>query len=327
MSPEQAKAIPIDRRSDLFAAGIVLHEVLTGRRLFQGENEFDTFRKIAEGEIDPPSAIIPSLPKDLDRVVLRALDRDRDARFQTAAEFLEALEAAYMPAPVRDVAASVERRCGTRLGERRAALARMIEGSVAPMDPSQSPRVEQATIPSIPSAIRRASEGTMGASTRDFETSASRRKWWVVGALGAALAVVVAIVAVTTTDASPLQFATTFAAPVAPSMALSANPTSDDSIEIALSADAPIESVRAMGTRSVSVNGSHATLVVAKWDGTLGIDAVLKGGRTAHVDADAAGVRDLKLVTGPKGGMPALGRGPIAAPIPTHELQSNPYAQ
>jgi serine/threonine protein kinase len=327
MSPEQAKAIPIDRRSDLFAAGIVLHEVLTGRRLFQGENEFDTFRKIAEGEIGPPSAVVPSLPKDLDRVVLRALDRDREKRFQTAAQFLEALEAAYMPAPARDVAASVERRCGARLGERRSALARMVEGSVAPLDPAQSPRVEQATIPSIPSAIRRASEGTMGASTRDFETSASRRKWWVVGALGVAAVAAIAIVAVRVGDSSPFEAATTFAAPVAPTLASASSPTASDSVELALAADFPIESVRAMGTRSVSVQGAHAHLVVSKWDGTLGIDAVLKGGRTAHVDADAAGGRDLKLLIVPNAALPPLGRAPTPAATSTHELQSNPYAQ
>ncbi len=213
MSPEQAKAIPIDRRSDLFAAGSVLHEVLTGRRLFQGENEFDTFRRIAEGEIGPPSAIVPGIPIELDRVVMRALDRDRDARFQTAAEFLEALEAAYMPAPARDVATTVERRCGTRLAERRSALTRMVEGAIAPLDPVQSPRSEQATIPSIPSAIRRATDGTMGASTSDFEVSAARRKWWIAGVGAGAVVAVAAVVTFAVADSSTLDTATSFGAP------------------------------------------------------------------------------------------------------------------
>jgi serine/threonine protein kinase len=329
MSPEQAKAVPIDRRSDLFAAGIVLHEVLTGRRLFQGENEFDTFRKIAEGEIGPPSAIVPGIPVELDRVVMRALDRDRDTRFQTAAEFLEALEASYMPAPARDVATNVERRCGARLAERRSALARMAEGSVAPLDPEQSPRVEQATLPSIPSAIRRASIETMAASTSDFEVSAARRKWWV-GGVGAFVAIAaVVLLAFAMDDSSPLQTATSFGAPLlsaglaAPSASA---PSTDDSIELALTADASIESVRAMGTRSVSVQGAHARLVVAKWDGVLGIDAVLKGGRTAHVDADATSGHDLKLVVTPKVAPPAAPHAPpAAAAVPTRELQSNPY--
>ncbi len=332
MSPEQAKATAIDRRSDLFAAGIVLHEVLTGRRLFQGENEFDTFRRIAEADIVPPSSTVAGIPRDLDRVVMRALERDREERFQTAAEFLEALEGAYMPAPARDVAAAVDRRCGQRLAERRSALARMVEGSVAPLDPAASPRVEQATLPSIPSAIRRASDGTMGASTRDFATSAGRRKWWVAAALGGlAVVAVIALVAVGAERARPLVPAISFAAPtvssLAPTPSASTTPP-DDSVALTLTADAPIESVRAMGTRSISVQGAHARLVVAKWDGTLGIDAVLKGGRAAHVDADAAGGRELKLVVTPNAQKAKSGRtAPAVGGAPARELQSNPYGQ
>ena len=97
---------------------------------------------------------------------------------------------------------------------------------------------------------------------------------------------------------------------------------------LTLTADAPIESVRAMGTRSISVQGAHARLLVAKWEGTLGIDAVLKGGRAAHVDADAAGGRELKLVVTSNAQKAKPGRtAPAVGGAPAGELQSNPYGQ
>ena len=73
MSPEQVRGLPIDRRSDIFAVGIVLYELLTGERLFIGESDFSTLEKVRNVEILPPSSYNTKIPEELERIVLKAL--------------------------------------------------------------------------------------------------------------------------------------------------------------------------------------------------------------------------------------------------------------
>lgn len=91
MSPEMVRGLPIDRRSDVFAVGIVLHEVLTGVRLFTGPSELAVMEKVRASEVRPPSEANPSVPRGLDAVVLRALAREPEARFAWASEMRDAL--------------------------------------------------------------------------------------------------------------------------------------------------------------------------------------------------------------------------------------------
>jgi serine/threonine-protein kinase len=133
MSPEQTRGQPLDPRADIFSAGVVLHETLTGLPLFQCGNEFEAMRRINEDAVPNPSAIQPDLPGALDAVVQKALMRDRTQRFQSAADFLEALENVISPAPSREVQAVVKVHCGERLGRRRQALQSMMEGTLEPL--------------------------------------------------------------------------------------------------------------------------------------------------------------------------------------------------
>jgi len=91
MSPEQAEGRPADRRSDVFALGAVLHEMLCGTRLFQGDSELAVLERIRSAAASPPSLGNPDVPPALDRTVLRALARDPGERFDSAGEFGEAL--------------------------------------------------------------------------------------------------------------------------------------------------------------------------------------------------------------------------------------------
>lgn len=84
MSPEQVRGLPLDRRSDTFAVGVILHEMLTGRRLFDGESEFEVLEKIRKVEVTPPSLINPDISTELEDLVLKALARGPQTRFQTA---------------------------------------------------------------------------------------------------------------------------------------------------------------------------------------------------------------------------------------------------
>jgi serine/threonine protein kinase len=92
MAPEQTVSNEIDRRIDIFATGIVLHEILTGRRLFKGENDMQTIERVRRCEVAPPSLFNPLCPPELDHIVLQALAKNRDDRYQSASEMADALD-------------------------------------------------------------------------------------------------------------------------------------------------------------------------------------------------------------------------------------------
>ena len=91
MAPEQASAEDVDLRADVFALGVVLWEALTGRRLFRRETELATMRAIVDDAIPPPSEMVPVSPQ-LEAIVMRALQKRREDRFQTAQEMALSLE-------------------------------------------------------------------------------------------------------------------------------------------------------------------------------------------------------------------------------------------
>jgi serine/threonine protein kinase len=84
MSPEQIRGLPVDARSDIFSLGTVLHEMLTGERLFKEESEFALMESVRQGTINPPSTFQSRVPEKVDNVVMRMLERDPSRRFQNA---------------------------------------------------------------------------------------------------------------------------------------------------------------------------------------------------------------------------------------------------
>ncbi|MFZ5471256.1 MAG: serine/threonine protein kinase [Myxococcota bacterium] len=91
MSPEQARGEDVDARTDVFALGIVLWELLTGGRLFEGDSDIAVLRAVQQSQIAPPARLNPDVPLPLSDVVLRALSRDRTQRYQSAQELERAL--------------------------------------------------------------------------------------------------------------------------------------------------------------------------------------------------------------------------------------------
>jgi serine/threonine-protein kinase len=93
MSPEQARGERLDARSDIFATGVMLFELTTGRRLFKGASEYETLKLICEREYPRPSEIRPDYPSDLEPIVMRALEKDVGRRYQSAREMQADIEA------------------------------------------------------------------------------------------------------------------------------------------------------------------------------------------------------------------------------------------
>jgi serine/threonine protein kinase len=92
MSPEQIRGLPLDRRSDIFAIGVCLYEMLTGERLFVGDSDFSVLEKVRKAEVAPPSTYNRRIPEALEKIVLKALARDVDERYQYANELGDDLQ-------------------------------------------------------------------------------------------------------------------------------------------------------------------------------------------------------------------------------------------
>jgi serine/threonine protein kinase/Tol biopolymer transport system component len=92
MSPEQVRGEALDERTDLFSLGVVLHEMASGQQTFTGPTTGVVFDGILNREPVPPSEVNPAVPPELDRIVLKALEKDRDIRYQTAKDLLADLK-------------------------------------------------------------------------------------------------------------------------------------------------------------------------------------------------------------------------------------------
>lgn len=92
LCPEALAGEPVDRRADIFSAGVILYELLVGQLPFLGATDDDTMDLIVDARLTKPTRIRPDLPSELEAVILRALTRRPKDRFQTAADFRDALE-------------------------------------------------------------------------------------------------------------------------------------------------------------------------------------------------------------------------------------------
>ena len=138
MSPEQASGEALDRRSDIFAMGIVLYELATGRRLFKRTTHAKTFEAICKEPVIPPSRLVETFPAALEAVIMRALAKRPDDRYSTAAEMRrDLLEITRsLPTPVESLATQMERLFPDRIAEKEELVRLVREGRELPRLPA-----------------------------------------------------------------------------------------------------------------------------------------------------------------------------------------------
>jgi serine/threonine-protein kinase len=141
LSPEQARGAPVTAASDLYSAGVVLYEMLTGKVPFTGDSAIEIAMKHVNDPPAPPSTLRPEIEPDLDQIVLRALAKDPADRYQTAEEFIEDLERfeAGLPISRATSAAATALLAGAAVGESTELLSESPTRVVAP-PPPQAPR-------------------------------------------------------------------------------------------------------------------------------------------------------------------------------------------
>ncbi|MBX3186267.1 MAG: serine/threonine protein kinase [Labilithrix sp.] len=136
MAPEQLQHAAVDRRTDVFAAAVVLWEMLCARRLFFADSPSEIVAKVLAGPIDPPEKLVADLPPGLSTAVLRGLERDPAKRWATAEEMANAIEEAIALPRAKEIGAWVSSTAKTIL-EGRATLVQAVERSSHEMPAAQ----------------------------------------------------------------------------------------------------------------------------------------------------------------------------------------------
>jgi serine/threonine-protein kinase len=144
MSPEQLRAGTVDRRTDVYAAGVVLWETICLRHLFTGESEGAVVTKVLEEKIVPPSTAVAGLPSAIDGIVLKALNRDAAQRYESARAMALALEAAVPIASPTRINEWLQGLVGELLAERAKSVALVERDSgsgLTPMPLGSAPKL------------------------------------------------------------------------------------------------------------------------------------------------------------------------------------------
>ena len=196
LSPEQVRGLPLDARTDVFSAGVVLWESLTGQRLFALQGAAKTVERVLSAPIPAPSSKNPLVSADLDRVVSKALQRESRLRYRSAAEFAEALRAVGGEATRAELSAWVSSTAAEGLARRLEALQEleMMDVSEAHVSPSSrpAPNWDDETVLELPQAESpsadllwesRSASITSGGTTRSLtpDVKAPQKRRYVAG--------------------------------------------------------------------------------------------------------------------------------------------------
>jgi serine/threonine-protein kinase len=191
LSPEQVRHEPVDARTDIFSLGVVLWECLTGKRLFHDRSDYHTMNNVLTRAVPAPSTQQPDVPPMLDAIVLRALERDKTKRTQTAKALADELDQflAKNPLPAGALPQLLDDLFGENGHELEAIPA--VGSGPLPAD-AETPVMTAVMLPTIPSvtaiaAVPNRSDGLLPASSpsgpRDDPRSSARHWPWVAGSV------------------------------------------------------------------------------------------------------------------------------------------------
>ena len=198
LSPEQCRRQRLDRRSDIYAAGIILYELTTGRRLYHETDKLETLRQITEDPVKPPSLVVPGYPDELERIVMVSLAKDRGNRYPTALAMLADLEG-FVRSHGLAVSSIGMAHFMAKIFGHQAEAWRAAEASASPPQPEASDLSEVATLPISTTPLGDDTEVGMAWVAEASEASARHE----------------AHAASTPEDAGPASPATTAAIPIA----------------------------------------------------------------------------------------------------------------
>ncbi len=209
MSPEQLNSREVDRRTDVFAAGVVAWECLTGRRLFSGSDPGEVLAKVLTLDVLPPIEVLPTIPRPLSDAVMRALERSPDQRWPTARDFAIELERSSPLAAPHAVGDWVERNASEAVQDRRRRVEMVERASVElghlagaqpsgatapqPVNVGEAQALDNSEYAGGASGTSRSSNLTVSSSAAARQPSTSRSPWLWVALCSCAAAAAVAI--------------------------------------------------------------------------------------------------------------------------------------
>ncbi|MFB6262657.1 MAG: serine/threonine protein kinase, partial [Bradymonadaceae bacterium] len=139
MSPEQCRSEEVDQRSDIFSLGVILYELSAGTRLFRRPSKEEVVRAVTEEEIPPPSSFKSRFPPMLEDVIMKALERDPDRRYQRAAEMRDELRRVMELRPTSEMRDELGNYVGGLFEEERREIAEVL-GEAKELDEPPRPR-------------------------------------------------------------------------------------------------------------------------------------------------------------------------------------------
>jgi serine/threonine-protein kinase len=231
MSPEQLRQGMVDRRTDIYAAGVVLWELLTSERLFWSDSEGGTVTKILEHRVAPPSTLAENVSAALDAVTLQALALEPSARFGTARQMALALERCGSVASPTQLGEWVDSLVSETLATRARIVAdveRGVSGSSDVVAAAIAKREAEPTLTAAVTSERAVGRSASSAEERTSARSRRRRVWTTLSAFVAGVALTGLVVVGTrapATKSTPLANAAPLAS--APAEAEAGNPAAD----------------------------------------------------------------------------------------------------